>query len=61
MTLWIDIFVDGMFYCQVPFDVKIYDVPSDEKMRDYCLQKVPSLKGKKFSIALGERISKNNR
>ena len=50
-----------MFYRQVPYDIKIYDVPSDEKMRDYCIQKVPSLKGKKFTIALGERISKNNR
>ena len=53
---YLDIMVAGRFYCQLPFlYAPIFSVTEDE-IREYVVEKRPSLKNKEFNV-----IPTNNR
>lgn len=58
--VYLDIMVDGMFYCQLPYLYLPFMEIDIREVEAYVLEKRPSLKGKNINIAFSnERIFSN--
>lgn len=51
-TIYLDIMLEGQFQCTLPYKC-FKNIPIDEnKLREYVLKKIPTLKGKPFTIEI---------
>ena len=48
-TCYLDVMVDGRFYCQLPFSFSPIFTVTEDEIKNYVIAKRPSLKNKAFN------------